>query len=66
MYRNRALYSLLIAVLAIGAVTPLFELARANNYHDFGVVRYEELGITYSIMGIFEDRGLPRYSYLSM
>ena len=64
MIRNLTLCSLLIVVLVIGAVTPLFELVRANNEHDFGLVRYEELGISYSIMGIFED--LPPKIYVPL
>ncbi len=54
VFRHRATVGLLVMVLAIGAVTPLFELARANNNHNFGVVRYEELGTDHSIFGYIE------------
>ena len=46
------LLTLVVGVLGVGAVTPLVELARANNYHDFSRVRHEELGEEYSIRGI--------------
>ena len=44
-----------VIVLAIGAVTPLVELTRANNNHEFGLARYEQLGDEYSIRGILEE-----------
>ena len=49
LYRRAALAGLLVA-LGIGAVTPFFDLARANNDHDFSVFRYEQLGEDYSIV----------------
>ena len=48
-------FALMVAVLAIGAATPLVELTRANNNHEFGVVRHEQLGDEFSIRGILEE-----------
>ena len=48
-------FALMIAVLAIGAITPLVELTRANNNHEFGMVRHEQLGDEFSIRGILEE-----------
>ena len=53
-YGYLASFGLLIAALAVGAFTPLFDLTRANNDHDFGVVRHEKLGPEYSIMRSLE------------
>ena len=53
-YGYLALFGLLIAALALGAFTPLFDLTRANNDHDFGVIRHEKLGPEYSIMRSLE------------
>ena len=58
--RFRVLYGLLVAALGIGAITPLFDLARANNNHDFSVLRHERLGPEYSVMGGVE-LAHPRY-----
>ena len=44
-----------VIVLAIGAVTPLVELTRANKSHQFGLARYEQLGDELSIRGILEE-----------
>ena len=49
-YPSLALAGLLVAVLGIGAVTPLFELARANSDHDIGVIRYDQMGPDSSIL----------------
>ncbi len=48
-------FALMVAVLAIGAATPLVELTRANNNHEFGMVRHEQLGDELSIRGILEE-----------
>ena len=53
-YGYLASFGLLIAALAVGAFTPLFDLTRANNDHDFGVIRHEKLGPEYSIMRSLE------------
>ena len=45
----------MVSVLAVGAVTPLVELARANNYHNFDRIRHEQLGEKYSIKGILTE-----------
>ena len=57
-------FAFVVVVLAIGAVTPLVELTRANNYHEFGLLRHEQLGDEFSIRGILErdhsrDLGAP-------
>ena len=49
-YPSLTLAGLLVAVLGIGAVTPLFELARANSDHDIGVIRYDQMGPDTSIL----------------
>ncbi len=49
------LLALVVSVLAVGAVTPLVELARANNYHNFDRIRHEQLGEKYSIKGILTE-----------
>ncbi len=49
------LFMLLVGALAVGAVTPLVELARANNYHNFDRIRHEQLGEKYSIKGILVE-----------
>ena len=48
-------FAFVVIVLAIGAVTPLVELTRANNNHEFGLVRHEQLGDELSIRGILEE-----------
>ena len=53
-YGYLASFGLLIAALAVGAFTPLFDLTRANNDHDFGAIRHEKLGPEYSIMRSLE------------
>lgn len=52
--RYRATVGLLVVLLAIGAVTPLFEIVRASNNHNFSGIRYEELGPEHSILGYIE------------
>ena len=47
-------FAFVVVVLAIGAVTPLVELTRANNNHEFGLLRHEQLGDEFSIRGILE------------
>ena len=42
--------SIVAAILSLGAITPLFDLSRANNDHDFGVFRYGGLGSVDSIL----------------
>ena len=49
-YPSLTLAGLLVVALGIGAVTPLFELARANTDHDFGVIRYDQMGPDTSIL----------------
>lgn len=58
--RFRVAFGILLAVLGIGAITPLFDLARANNNHDFGVERHERLGPEFSVMRSLEVAH-PRY-----
>ena len=60
LYRRAALAGLLV-ILGIGAVTPFFDLARANNDHDFNVFRYEQLGEDYSIVPILGARFHNQY-----
>ena len=59
-YRALSLVGLIVTVLAIGAVTPMLDLTRANNQHDFRVIRYEELGSDYSILHSTSATGHPR------
>ncbi len=64
-YPSLTLAGLLVAVLGIGVVTPLFELARANNDHDFGVIRYGQMGPDTSIL---RNPWMPRelhYQYVT-
>lgn len=58
-FRSHVLLGLICAVLAVGAVTPLFELARANNDHNFGVVRYESLLPVNPTLGVLEGLDSP-------
>ncbi len=53
-YRYLASFALLIVALVVGAITPLMDLTRANNDHDFNVVRNEHLGEDYSVLNIVE------------
>ena len=57
-------FGLLIVALVVGAVTPLLDLTRANNYHDFNVVRYEHLGEDYSVLKSVEVSH-PRNPYIT-
>ena len=57
--RSHVLLGAILAVLAIGAVTPLFELARANNDHNFGVVRHESLLPVGPTLGFLEGLDSP-------
>ena len=54
--RYSLLRTMLAVVLGIGAVTPLFELARAGKFSDLNAVRYERLGSEYSIQGVLDTR----------
>ena len=48
--RNWGLVGILVAVLSIGAVSPIFELVRVSKDHDFNVVRYEQMGPDVSVL----------------
>ena len=48
--RNWGLVGVLVAVLSIGAVSPLFELVRVSKDHDFNVIRYEDMGPDVSVL----------------
>ncbi len=50
--RHFVLSGLIVGALVIGAVSPVFDLTRANNEHEFGVVRYAQLGPNFSILQI--------------
>ena len=56
---------LIVGVLVIGAVSPLFDLTRANNEHDFGVVRYAQLGPHFSILQIPWVSTAVHYQYIA-
>ncbi len=60
LYQRAALGGLAV-VLGIGAVTPLFDLARSNNDHDFSVVRYGEFGADYSLVSALGARFHNQY-----
>ena len=63
-YRYLASFGLLIVALVLGAITPLMDLTRANNNHDFNVVRYELLGEDYSVLKSVEVPH-PRTHFIS-
>ena len=56
---------LIVAVLSVGAVSPLFELARANNEHNFSVVRYSQLVSNHSILQIQWVATTVHYQYIA-
>ena len=56
---------LIVALLGVGAVSPLFELARANNEHHFGVVRYSQLVPHHSILQIPWVATAVHYQYIA-
>ena len=56
---------LIVAVLSIGAVSPLFDLARANNEHNFGVARYSQLVPHHSILQIPWVATAVHYQYIA-
>ena len=47
-YRGKILSGLIVAVLGIGAIGPVINLARANSAHDFEVFGYEQFGLEFS------------------
>ena len=47
-YRRNILSGLIVAVLGIGAIGPVINLARANSAHDFEVFGYEQFGLEFS------------------
>ena len=47
-YRRKILSGLIVAVLGIGAIGPVINLARANSAHDFEVFGYEQFGLEFS------------------
>ena len=49
-YGRAVLTGMVVIVLSVGVVTVAYELARANNDHDFGVLRYERLGTDFSVL----------------
>ena len=48
--RNWGLVGALVAVLSIGAFSPIFELVRVSKDHDFNVIRYEDMGPDVSVL----------------
>ena len=48
--RNWGLVGILVAVLSIGAVSPIFELVRVSKDHDFNVIRYAQMGPDVSVL----------------
>lgn len=60
-WRHFFLRTLLVAVLGIGAITPLFELVRAGRFTDLNVVRYERLGPESSMMGVLDSNDAKVY-----
>ena len=48
--RNWGLVGILVAVLSIGAVSPIFDLVRISKDHDFNVVRYAQMGPDVSVL----------------
>ena len=56
---------LIVAVLGIGAVSPLFELARANNEHNFSVARYADMAPYRSILQIPWVAPAVHYQYIA-
>ena len=48
--RNWVLVGTLVAVLSIGAFSPIFELVRVSKDHDFNVIRYEDMGPDVSVL----------------
>ena len=48
--RNWVLVGPLVAVLSIGAFSPIFELVRVSKDHDFNVIRYEDMGPDVSVL----------------
>ena len=59
--RNWVLVGSLVAVLSIGAVSPIFDLVLVSKDHDFNVVRYEQLGPDVSVLrSIWIPRGFGR------
>ena len=49
-YGRAVLTGMVVMVLSVGVVTVAYELARANNDHDFGVFRFERLGTDFSVL----------------
>ncbi len=59
--RNWGLVGSLVAVLSIGAVSPIFDLVLVSKDHDFNVVRYEQMGPDVSVLrSIRIPRGFER------
>lgn len=56
---------LAVAVLGIGAVSPLFELARANNERNSGVARYADMAPHRSILQIPWVSPAVHYQYIA-
>ena len=52
----------LVALMAIGAVTPLFDLVRANNDHRFDRFRYEEMNSGTSILQVLDAEFHNQYA----
>ena len=48
--RNWGLVGILVAVLSIGAVSPIFDLVRVSKDHDFNVIRYAQMGPDVSVL----------------
>ena len=48
--RNWGLVGILVAVLSIGAVSPIFELVRVSKDHDFNVIRYAQMELDVSVL----------------
>ena len=53
--RNWGLVGSLVAVLSIGAVSPIFDLVLVTKDHDFNVVRYEQVGPDVSVLRSMMD-----------
>ena len=59
--RNWGLVGSLVAVLSIGAVSPIFDLVLVSKDHDFNVIRYEQMGPDVSVLrSIRIPRGFKR------
>ena len=59
--RNWGLVGILVAVLSIGAISPIFELVQVSKDQDFNVTRYAQMGPDVSVLrSIWIPRGFGR------